>query len=164
MLGDVALAVAPTVAASRAVAAVDTVRTISGVSWRDSQQQAASQAFTIEGRGTLEGLGRSDVQMSGEQHRVLEAEVAVSPPLDRKGIAHRLKSQFPANTLIEQISGVCAADGSLNGMRIYRVTLPQRRPIYMRVQWRQARGEQPATQFSFAHEQKTGWDCRATTL
>ena len=165
MLGDVALAVAPTVAATRAVAAIDTVRTISGVAWRDAQTPAASQAFSIEGRGALEGLGRSEVQLSGQQHRVLEAEVAVSPSLDRKGIAHRLKAQFPVNTLIEQISSVCAAEGSLNGMRVYRVTLPQRRPIFMRVQWRQGRGtEQSATQFSFAQEHKTGWDCRATTL
>jgi hypothetical protein len=165
MLGDVALAVAPAVAASRAAAAVDSVRTISGVAWRDTQRQAASQAFTIEGRGALDGLGRSEVQLSGEQQRVLEAEVAVIPPLERRGIAHRLRAQFPANTLIEQVSSVCAAEGSLNGMRVYRVTLPQRRPIYMRVQWRQGRAaEQAATQFSFAHEAKPGWECRATAL
>ena len=166
MLGDVALAVAPAVStATRSVAAADSVRTISGVAWRDMQRQASSQAFTIEGRGALEALGRSEVQLSGEQQRVLEAEVAVMPPLERKGIAHRLKAQFPINTLIEQVSGVCGVEGSLNGMRVYRVTLPQRRPIYMRVQWRQGRGaEQAATQFSFAHENKPGWDCRATAL
>ena len=138
---------------------------ISGVAWRDTQRHAASQGFTIEGRGALDGLGRSEVQLSGEQQRVLEAEVAVIPPLERKGIAHRLKAQFPVNTLIEQVTGVCAAEGSLNGMRVYRVTLPQRHPIFMRVHWRQGRGsEQAATRFSFAPEHKAGWDCHATTL
>lgn len=165
MLGDVALVVAPATSAAARVPGIDSVRMINGVAWRDTQQQASSQAFTIEGRGALDGLGRSEVQFSGSQRRVLEADVAVMPPLDRRGIAHRLRAQFPVNTLIEQVSSVCAAEGSLSGMRVYRVTLPQRLPIFMRVQWRQGRGaEQPATQFSFAPEHKSGWDCRATTL
>ena len=164
MLGDVALVVAPAMSAAARPPGADTVRMINGVSWRDTQQHATSQAFTIEGRGALDGLGRGEVQFSGSQQRVLEADVAVTPPLERRGIAHRLRAQFPVNTLIEQVSSVCGADGSLNGMRVYRVTLPQRRPIFMRVQWRQARGEQPATQFTFAAEHKSGWDCRATTL
>jgi hypothetical protein len=164
MLGDVALVVAPAMSAAARPAGVESVRMINGVTWRDTQQ-ATSQAFTIEGRGALDGLGRSEVQFSGSQQRVEEADVAVTPPLERRGISHRLRGQFPANTLIEQVSGVCAVEGSLNGMRVYRVTLPQRRPIFMRVQWRQGRGaEAAATQFSFAAEHKPGWDCRATTL
>ena len=166
MLGDVALAVAPTIGVTARAGTVDSVRTaIAGVAWRDAQRLAASQAFTIDGRGALDGLGRSDVQLRGEQQRVLEAEVAVTPPLERKGIAHRLRAQFPVNTLIEQVSGVCPAEGALNGMRVYRVTLPQRRPIFMRVHWRQGVGaDQAATRFSFALEHPAAWDCRATAL
>src|SRR5262245_12788863 len=106
MLGDVALAVAPATGPAARTSSFDSLRTISGVSWRDAQRPATSQAFTIDGRGALEGLGRSDVQIKGEQQRVLEAEVAVMPPLERKGIAHRLRAQFPVNTLIEQVTGV----------------------------------------------------------
>jgi hypothetical protein len=166
MLGDVALAVAPTIGVAARAGTVDSVRTaITGVAWRDAQRLATSQAFTIDGRGALEGLGRSDVQLRGEQQRVLEAEVAVTPALERKGIAHRLRAQFPVNTLIEQVSSVCTAEGALNGMRVYRVTLPQRRPIFMRVHWRQGVGaDQVATRFSFALEHPAAWDCRATAL
>jgi hypothetical protein len=163
MLGDVALVMAPAAAPPR-VSAVDAVPTIGGVAWRNVQRPDA-QTFAIDGSGALEGLGRSEVRLLGEQQRVLEAEVTVVPGLERKGIAHRLRTQFPVDTLIEQVSGVCAAEGALNGMRVYRVTLVKRRPIYMRVHWRQARGnEHAATRFSFALENKTAWDCGATTL
>ena len=80
-------------------------------------------------------------------------------------IHYRQKSAAGNWGPVEQVSSVCTAEGALNGMRVYRVTLPQRRPIFMRVHWRQGVGaDQAATRFSFALEHPAAGDCRATAL
>ena len=44
-----------------------------------------------------------------------------------------LKAQFSPSTLIEQLGGECRKEAA-GGSRVYRVTLPAKRPLFMRVE------------------------------
>ena len=74
---------------------------------------------------------------------------------EKKGLAHTLKAQFSPATLIEQLGGECRKEAA-GGSRVYRVTLPAKRPLFMRLELLTAQG---GTRFTLSIDNKPKWAC-----
>ena len=89
---------------------------------------------------------------------MLDVEVSMPGPLERKGLAQTLKAQFSSATLIEQVGGECRQ--RFGGARVYRLTLPSRRPLFMRLEGLStgATGS-GSTKFTVSIDNKPKWAC-----
>lgn len=159
-LGDFAGALAVPTAAGYSAKNWNALDPVKGVKWRDATLKEAPSSFAREGDFALDGHGSATVLVVGARQMMFDVEVTLSRLLERRDIARTLSAQFPGTTLLEQVRGRCPQDTSSGGSRVYRVTLPGRRPLYMRldglaVDKRSAGG----TRFSLSIDDKPGWAC-----
>jgi hypothetical protein len=158
-LGDFANALAVPTAAKYSANNWSALKPIKGVKWRDTTLQEAQSAFAQEADVTLDGHGRGTVLVVGARQMMLDVEVSLPRLFEKKGLAHTLKAQFSPATLIEQIGADCrtTARGSA---RVYRVTLPAKRPLYMRLELLTASNASPSgTRFTLSIDNKPQWAC-----
>ena len=109
------------------------LKPIKGVKWRDATLKEAPSAFAQEAHVTLDGHGRGTVLVVGARQMMFDVEVSLPRLFEKKGLAQTLKAQFSPATLIEQLGGECRKEAA-GGSRVYRVTLPAKRPLFMRLE------------------------------
>ena len=88
---------------------------------------------------------------------MFDIDVSMRSLLEKKGLAQTLKAQFSAATLIEQIGGDCRTKAGVGSARLYRVTLPAKRPLFMRLELPGAGNA--GTLFTLSVENKPQWAC-----
>jgi hypothetical protein len=158
-LGEFAAALAVPVAAKHSANNWNALKLIKGVKWRDTTLKEAPSAFAQEADVTLDGHGRGTVLVVGARQMMFDVEVSLPRLFEKKGLAHTLKAQFSPATLIEQLGGECRKDPA-GGSRVYRVTLPAKRPLFMRLELLTANSAaQSATRFTLSIDNKPQWAC-----
>jgi hypothetical protein len=91
---------------------------------------------------------------------MFDVEVSLPQLLEKKGLARTLQAQFSEATLIEQIGGDCRTKTASGGSRVYRVTLPAKRPLFMRLELLTAGNAAPGgTRFTLSIDNKPQWAC-----
>ena len=158
-LGEFAGALAVPAAANYSANNWNALAPIKGVQWRDTTLIESSSAYARAGDIALDGHGRATVLVVGARQMMFDVEMSLPKTLESKGLARTLKAQFSPATLIEQIGEDCheAAPGS---SRVYRVTLPGRRPLFMRVELLAASSAKPSgTRFTLSIDNKPLWVC-----
>ena len=133
-LGEFAGALAVPIAAKYSANNWNTLKAIKGVKWRDTTVKEAPSAFAQAADVALNGHGQATVLVVGARQMMFDIEVSLRSLLERKGLAQTLKAQFSAATLIEQMGGDCRAKTGSGSARLYRVTLPAKRPLFMRLE------------------------------
>ena len=158
-LGEFAGALAVPVAAKHSANNWNALKPIKGVKWRDITLKEAPSAFAQEADVTLDGHGRGTVLVVGARQMMFDVEVSLPRLFEKKGLAQTLKAQFSPATLIEQLGGECRKD-SAGGSRVYRVTLPAKRPLFMRLELLTAsNAAQSGTRFTLSTDNKPQWAC-----
>ena len=159
-LGEFAGALAVPVAAKHSANNWNALKAIKGVTWRDTTVKEAPSAFAQAASVALNGHGQATVLVVGARQMMFDIEVSLRSLLERKGLAQTLKAQFSAATLIEQMGGDCRAKTGSGSARLYRVTLPAKRPLFMRLELSGAGTAAPAgTLFTLSVENKPQWAC-----
>ncbi len=159
-LGEFASALAVPTTAKHSANNWNALKPIKGVKWRDATVKGAPSAFAQEADVALNGLGSASVLVVGARQMMFDTEVSLRRVLEKKGLAQTLKAQFSAATLIEQIGGDCRTKTGSGSARLYRVTLPAKRPLFMRLELSGAGTVAPAgTQFTLSVENKPQWAC-----
>jgi hypothetical protein len=103
-------------------------------------------------------LGRGDVAASGSKTAVMTATVTAIKLVDRNKLPQLLVAQFPKDTNLEVVRGACP-DERASASRIYRVTLPGRKPLHLHVQMVvQDRGGS-FTSFEMEPQRNKDWIC-----
>ena len=156
-LGEFAGALAVPVAAKHSANNWDALKAIKGVKWRDATVKEARSAFAQEADVALNGHGPAKVLVVGARQMMFDIDVSMRSLLERKGLAQTLKAQFSASTLIEQIGGDCRTKTGAGSARLYRVTLPGKRPLFMRLEL--AGAGNAGTLFTLSVENKPQWAC-----
>jgi len=158
-LGDFASALAVPATAGYSAKNWNALDPVKGVKWRDATLKEAPSSFAREGDFVLDEHGPATVLVVGARQMMFDAEIALSKPFDRAGLARTLKAQFSPSTLIEQVGGDCrsAAAGS---WRVYRLTLPGRRAMFMRVEFAAGASTKAAgMRLTLSVENKSAWAC-----
>ena len=78
--------------------------------------------------------------------------------VDRNKLPQVLAAQFPKDANLEVVRGACP-DERASASRIYRVTLPGRKPLYMHVQMVVEDRAASFTTFEMEPERNKGWIC-----
>ena len=158
-LGEFAGALAVPVAAKYSANNWNALKPIKGVKWRDTTLKEAPSAFAQEADVTLNGHGRATVLIVGARQMMFDVEVSLPQLFEKKGLAHTLKAQFSPATLIEQLGGECRKEAA-GGSRVYRVTLPAKQPLFMRLELLTANNVAPSgTRFTLSIDNKPQWAC-----
>ena len=158
-LGEFAAALAVPVAARYSANNWNALKPIKGVKWRDTTLKEAPSAFAQEADVTLNGHGRATVLIVGARQMMFDVEVSLPQLFEKKGLAHMLKAQFSPATLIEQLGGECRKEAA-GGSRVYRVTLPAKRPLFLRLELPTASTAAPGgTRFTLSIDNKPQWAC-----
>jgi hypothetical protein len=158
-LGDFAVALAPPASASYSANNWNALTPIKGVQWRDTTLKEAPSVFAREGDFTLDGHGPATALVVGARQMMFDAEIVLSKPLDKVGLARALKAQFSPATLIEQVGGDCRSAASGN-WRVYRLTLPGRRALYMQVEFAAGTNTRSSgTRLTLSVDNKPAWAC-----
>lgn len=158
-LGDFATALAPPAAASYSANNWNALTPIKGVKWRDTTLKEAPSAFAQEGEFTLDGHGRATALVVGARQMMFDAEIVLAKPLDKVGLARTLKAQFSPATLIEQVGGDCRSAAAGN-WRVYRLTLPGRRALFMQVEFAAGSNSKAGgTRLTLSVDNKADWAC-----
>ena len=156
-LGEFAGALAVPVAANYSANNWNTLKGIKGVKWRDTTVKEAPSAFAQAADVALNGHGQATVLVVGARQMMFDIEVSMRSLLERKGLARTLKAQFSTATLIEQIGSDCQTKTGSGSARLYRVTLPTKRPLFMRLELPGAGNV--GTLFTLSVENKPQWAC-----
>lgn len=156
-LGEFAAALAVPVAAKYSANNWNTLKAIKGVKWRDTTVKETPSAFAQAADVALNGHGQATVLVVGARQMMFDVEVSMRSLFERKGLAQTLKAQFSSATLIEQIGGDCRTKTGPGSARLYRVTLPARRPLFMRLEL--AGTSNGGTLFTLSVENKPQWAC-----
>jgi hypothetical protein len=154
-LGDVAVAMAAPSGAAQATNDWTSFSKLKGVKWKGSAPTKGGNTYYWYGDTTIDGLGRGRVSASGSKTSVLSAGVGVDKVLDRNKLPQVLAAQFPKEANLELIRGACPGETQV-GMRIYRVTLAGRKPLYLHVQMD---GMSSSTTFDMEPQRNKGWIC-----
>jgi hypothetical protein len=158
-LGDFAAALVPPAVASYSANNWNALKPIKGVKWRDTTLKEAPSAFAQEGDFTLDGHGPATALVVGARQMMFDAEIVLTKPLDKAGLARTLKAQFSPATLIEQVGGNCRSAAS-GHWRVYRLTLPGRRALFMQVEFAAgANAKASGTRLTLSVENKPAWGC-----
>ena len=88
---------------------------------------------------------------------MFDVEVSLPQLFEKKGLARCKRSSLKA-TLIEQIGGDCRTK-SAGGSRVYRVTLPAKRPLFMLELLTASSAAQSGTRFTLSIDNKPKWAC-----
>jgi hypothetical protein len=159
-LGEFASALAVPTSAKHSANNWNALKPIKGVKWHDATVKDAPSAFAQQADVALNGLGPATVLVVGARQMMFETEVSLRRMLERKGLSQTLKAQFSSATLIEQVGGDCRMKTGSGSARLYRVTLPAKRPLFMRLELPGAGNTGPAgTQFTLSIENKPHWAC-----
>lgn len=158
-LGDFASALAPSAGARYSAKNWDALAPIKGVQWRDTTVKEARSAFAQEGDFTLDGHGAATALVVGARQMMFDAEIVLAKPLDKVGLARTLKAQFSPATLIEQMGGDCRS-ASAGTWRVYRLTLPGRRALFMQVEFAAGSNSKAGgTRLTLSVDNKPAWAC-----
>ena len=158
-LGEFAGALAVPATANYSANNWNALKPIKGVKWRDATLKEAPSAFAQEADVTLDGHGRGTVLVVGARQMMFDVEVSLPRLFEKKGLAHTIKAQFSPATLIEQLGGECRKEAA-GGSRVYRVTLPAKRPLFMRLELLTASSAaQSGTRFTLSIDNKPKWAC-----
>lgn len=159
-LGEFAGALAVPITAKHSANNWNALKPIKGVKWRDATVKDAPSAFAQEADVALNGLGPATVLVVGARQMMFDTEVSLRRLVERKGLAQTLKAQFSPATLIEQIGGDCRTKTGSGSARLYRVTLPAKRPLFMRLELPgSSNAGPPGTLFTLSVENKPQWAC-----
>jgi hypothetical protein len=159
-LGEFAAALAVPAAAKYSANSWNALKPIKGVTWRDVTLKEAPSAFAQEGDVALNSHGKAAVLVVGARQMMFDVEVSLPQLLEKKGLARTLQAQFSEATLIEQIGGDCRTKTAPGGSRVYRVTLPAKRPLFMRLELLTAGHAVPGgTRFTLSIDNKPQWAC-----
>jgi hypothetical protein len=159
-LGDFAGALAPRAGAGYSANNWNALTPIKGVKWRDTTLKEAPGAFAQEGDFTLDGHGRATVLVVGARQMMFDAEIVLSKSLDKSDLARTLKAQFSPATLIEQIGGDCRTAAVPGGWRVYRLTLPGKRALFMQVEFTAGTNTKVGgTRLTLSIDNKPAWAC-----
>ena len=159
-LGDFAAALAPPAAASYSANNWNALTPIKGVKWRETTLKEAPSAFAQEGDFTLDGHGRATALVVRARQMMFDAEIVLSKSLDKLGFARTLKAQFSPATLIEQIGGDCRTAAAPGGWRVYRLTLPGKRALFMRVEFAAGTSTKVGgTRLTLSIDNEPAWAC-----
>ena len=93
--------------------------------------EGSPQRVRAAGRRRAQWPRVGSVLVVGARQMMFDTEVSLRRLLEKKGLAQTLKAQFSAATLIEQIGGECRTKAGSGSARLYRVTLPAKRPLFM---------------------------------
>ncbi len=132
-LGDVAGAMAAPSSASQPTNDWTSFSKLKGVKWKGSAPAKGGNTYYWNGDTTIDGLGRGGVSTSGSKTAVMMANATVWKLVDRNKLPQLLAAQFPKDANLEVVRGACP-DERASASRIYRVTLPGRKPLYLHVQ------------------------------
>jgi hypothetical protein len=158
-LGDFAAALAPPAGAGYSARNWDALDTIKGVQWRDTTVKEAPSAFAQAGDFTLDGHGPATALVVGARQMMFDAEVVPAKPLDKVGLARTLKAQFSPGTLIEPMGGDCRS-AAAGHWRVYRLTLPGRRALFMQVEFGAGSNSKAGgTRLTLSVDNKPAWAC-----
>lgn len=159
-LGELAGALAVPVAAKHSANNWNALKAVKGVKWSDATVQEARSAFAQQAEVALNGHGQVTVLVVGARQMMFDIDVSLRRLLEKKGLAQTLKAQFSTATLIEQIGGECRAKAGSGSARLYRVTLPAKRPLFMRIELPGISNATPTgTVFTLSVENKPQWAC-----
>jgi hypothetical protein len=159
-LGEFASALAVPATAKYSANNWSALKPIKGVKWRDTTLKEAPSAFAQEGDVALNSHGKAAVLVIGARQMMFDVEVSLPQLLEKKGLARTLQAQFSEGTLIEQIGGDCRTKSAPRGSRVYRVTLPAKRPLFMLLELLTARSAAPSgTRFTLSIDNKPQWAC-----
>lgn len=154
-LGDVAAAIAAPSSAAQSTNDWTSFSKLKGVKWKGSAPAKGGNTYYWNGDTTIDGLGRGRVSANGTKTSVLSASTGVDKVLDRNKLPQVLAAQFPKDANLELIRGACPGETQV-GMRIYRVTLAGRKPLYLHVQMD---GMSNVTTFEMEPQRNKGWIC-----
>ena len=157
-LGDFASALAVPANAKHLANNWNALKPIKGVTWREMALKEAPSAFAQEGNFALTNHGRATVLVVGARQMMFDVEISIPQVVEKKGLAQTLKAQFSPATLIEQLGGECRRRSGSS--RVYRVTLPSKRPLFMRLEG--LTGSSAATsitKFTLSIDNKPQWAC-----
>jgi hypothetical protein len=154
-LGDVAGAMAAPSSASQPTNDWTSFSKLKGAKWKGSAPVKGGNTYYWNGDMTIDGLGRGTVSASGSKTSVLLASTGVDKVVDRNKLPQVLAAQFPKDAQVELIRGACPGETQV-GMRIYRVTLAGRKPLYLHVQMD---GMSSSTTFDMEPQRNKGWIC-----
>ncbi|MEO8185753.1 MAG: hypothetical protein ABI580_00115 [Burkholderiaceae bacterium] len=159
-LGEFAGALAVPVAGKYSANNWNALKAVKGVTWRDTTVKEAPSAFAQAASVALNGHGQATVLVVGARQMMFDIEVSMRSLLEKKGLAQTLKAQFSAATLIEQMGGDCRTKTGSGSARLYRVTLPAKRPLFMRLELAGASNAALAgTLFTLSVDNKPQWAC-----
>ncbi len=159
-LGDFAGALAAPATASYSANNWNALAPIKGVKWRDTALKETPSAVAKEGDFSLDGHGRATALVVGARQMMFDIEISLPRPLDKKGLARTLKAQFSPATLIEQIGGDCRTAAAPGGTRVYRLTIPSKRALFMRVEFLSGTSSKGGgTRFTLSIDNKPKWAC-----
>jgi hypothetical protein len=157
-LGDVASAMAAPSSAVQPTNDWTSFAKLKGVKWKGSAPAKGGNTYYWNGDTTIDGLGSGGISMSGSKTAVMMANATVYKLVDRNKLPQLLAAQFPKDAKLEVVRGACP-DERASASRIYRVTLPGRKPLHLHVQMVvQDRGGS-FTSFEMEPQRNKDWIC-----
>jgi hypothetical protein len=157
-LGDVAGAIAAPSGAAQATNDWTSFAKLKGVKWKGSAPAKGGNTHYWNGDTTIDGLGRGGISTSGSKTAVTTTTATVNKLVDRNKLPQLLAAQFPKDTNLEVVRGACP-DERASASRIYRVTLPGRKPLYLHVQMVVEDRAASFTTFEMEPQRNKGWIC-----
>jgi len=157
-LGDVAGAMAAPSSAAQPTNDWTSFAKLKGVKWKGSAPAKGGNKYYWNGDTTIDGLGRGEVAATGSKTAVMTTTASVFKLVDRNKLPQVLAAQFPKDANLEVVRGACP-DERASASRIYRVTLPGRKPLYMHVQMVVEDRAASFTSFEMEPQRNKGWMC-----
>jgi hypothetical protein len=157
-LGDVAAAMAAPSGSAQPTNDWTLFAKLKGVKWKGSAPAKGGNTYYWNGDTTIDGLGRGDVAASGSKTAVMTATVTATKLVDRNKLPQLLAAQFPKDTNLEVVRSACP-DERASASRIYRVTVPGRKPLYLHVQMVVEDRAASFTTFEMEPQRNKGWIC-----
>lgn len=157
-LGDVAAAMAAPSGSAQPTNDWTSFAKLKGVKWKGSAPAKGGSTYYWKGDTTIDGLGRGEVSASGSKTTVMSTTASVFKLVDRNKLPQLLAAQFPKDTNLEVVRGACP-DERASASRIYRVTVPGRKPLYLHVQMVAEDRAASFTTFEMEPQRNKGWIC-----
>jgi hypothetical protein len=157
-LGDVAAAMAAPSGSAQPTNDWTSFAKLKGVKWKGNAPAKGGNTYYWNGATMIDGLGSGEISMSGSKTAVMMANATVYKLVDRNKLPQLLAEQFPKDAKLDVVRGACP-DERASASRIYRVTLPGRKPLHLHVQMVvQDRGGS-FTSFEMEPQRNKDWIC-----
>jgi len=136
----------------------DAVAKIPGIKWRDTEPTPRARDYIRSGAMQLKGLGGTSITWSGLPDAAIGADLRTAVRVSPDKYADMLKAQLPAVTRLRLVQGPCNNDPIARHSAVYEVAIPDRRPLFVRINTRPGDNNGNTT-IQVSPDRESSWMC-----